>query len=436
MSVEERLRGATRARADLVRDIRPLELPDELPARGGRFRLPRGGHRSRRWLSWGAPLAAAAVVALVATLLVVLRQAPETGPVSPASPSTSPFAAAIPRYYVALAGAGGAPARMKAVVGDDQTGRTVAQLIPSASQNFYGVTGAADDRTFVVTNYTAATEQTTWYLLRLNPGAAQPTQLTELPIKPVAAHVAGLALSPDGRELAVMWRSATTQVNAVTYLAVYSMATGAALHTWITRGDNYNAIAGGANGEGLSWVGGERSIDFRWTVANSGANGGFTNTVRRIDVAAAGADLLASSRVAVKLPPTTTPVKSAFSEPCDTSITAANGTVVCGTTTYSAVSYKEVCSTLPPSFVTYSGTTGKQTGVLYRYHGQCLAAGVMPVWADPTASHVIAFLLRSVKGVKVSATDDFGLVTAGHFTLLPKLVVGLGDAADAGGLAF
>ena len=36
MSTEERLRDAARARADLVRDIRPLELPEQRPARGGR----------------------------------------------------------------------------------------------------------------------------------------------------------------------------------------------------------------------------------------------------------------------------------------------------------------------------------------------------------------------------------------------------------------
>ena len=164
---------------------------------------------------------------------------------------------------MALADAFGANSQLKAVVGDDQTGRTVAVLNPSASQNFYGVTAAADDRTFVVMNYAAATQQTTWYLLRIAPGTARPTQLTKLPIKPVVAHVAGLALSPDGRELAVMWRTATTQTNAVTYLAVYSMASGAALHTWITKGDNVNAIAGGGNGEGLAWVNGDQSVDFR-----------------------------------------------------------------------------------------------------------------------------------------------------------------------------
>ena len=79
--------------------------------------------------------------------------------------------------------------------------------------------------------------------------------MLKLPIKPLVAHVAGLALSPDGRELAVLWRTATTQTNAVTYLAVYSVTSGAALHTWITRGDNSSAIT--TEGDDL-WIWCER----------------------------------------------------------------------------------------------------------------------------------------------------------------------------------
>jgi hypothetical protein len=427
VSIEDRVRAATRARTALVRDIRPLEFPDELPA---------PARRARRWLTWGAPIGAAALVTALALVLVMLRQAdgPQPGSVTPASGASA--AASIPRYYVALAQTDSTGSQLKAVVGDDRTGRTVAVLSPSLSQNFYGVTGAADDRTFVVMNYTGTTKQTTWYLLRLTPGAARPTQLTKLPIKPLVAHVAGLALSPDGRELAVMWRTATTQTNAVTYLAVYSMSSGAVLHTWITKGDNINAIGGGANGEALFWVDGDRSIDFRWVVMTGGAHPSSTYMVRRIDVTAPGSDLLAGSRVAVKLPPTAMPTKTTFSEPCGTSVTARDGTVVCGTVSFSDVSFQEVCSTVRPAFVTYSGTTGKRLKVLYTYHGQCLEAQSMPVWTDPTASHVIAFLLLSEKGVKTSATDKFGLIADGHFTPLPKLVVGDGDAIDQGGLAF
>lgn len=46
-----RVRTATRARAGLVRNTRPLELPDELPDRA---QLPDQGPRrlARRWSGW------------------------------------------------------------------------------------------------------------------------------------------------------------------------------------------------------------------------------------------------------------------------------------------------------------------------------------------------------------------------------------------------
>jgi hypothetical protein len=437
MSTEDRVRAATRARADLVTQVRPLELPDQLPARARRSRRARPARDSRHWLTWGAPIAAAALVTAVALLLVLLRQAPEPQP-APAPASSA--ATAIPRYYVALA-YGSEGAGMKAVVGDIQTGRTVAVLNPTAAQNFYGVTGAADDRTFVVMNYTNSTQLTTWYLLRLTPGTAHPTQLSKLPIQPVAAHVNGLALSPDGQQLAVMWRTATTQANAVSYLAVYSVSSGAALHTWTTKGDNLNVGAGGGNGEDLTWVNGDRSLDFRWQVTTGGTGGvprNWTDTIRTIDVAAPGGDLLASSRVVVRLPlsVTTDKTKTRYSAPCASEVTASDGTVVCGTDSFSDVSFEEVCSTVPPSFVTYSGTTGKRLKILYQWHGQCLSAESIPVWTDPGGRHVIAFLLLSEKGIKTSLTDKFGLIADGQFTPLPKLAVGQGADVNHGGLAF
>ena len=68
MSVEDRLRTATRARANLVSDIRPLELPAR-----ERVRRPRASG-TRRWVTWAAPVTAAAVVVALAVTLVSLRQ--------------------------------------------------------------------------------------------------------------------------------------------------------------------------------------------------------------------------------------------------------------------------------------------------------------------------------------------------------------------------
>ena len=68
MSIEDRVRAATRAGATLVRDIGPMIAEPEQV----RFRR-RPARPLRRWLSWGIPLAAAAAVVLLALSLVTAR---------------------------------------------------------------------------------------------------------------------------------------------------------------------------------------------------------------------------------------------------------------------------------------------------------------------------------------------------------------------------
>jgi len=69
VSIEDRVRAATRARADLVTRHRPLDLP------AGSHAGARRGQHARRWLGWGTPFAAAALVVALAVVLVVVRQA-------------------------------------------------------------------------------------------------------------------------------------------------------------------------------------------------------------------------------------------------------------------------------------------------------------------------------------------------------------------------
>ena len=432
MSVEDRLRAAARARTDVVTSVRPLELPAESPARV-RTR------RTSRWYSWGAPVAAAALVTALALTLVLLRQAADPRP-GPSAPASGPSAvAAIPRYYVELAYTGSTSAQMKAIVGDVFTGRRLAVLNPTASQNFYGVTAAADDRTFVVMNYHGATQETTWYLLRLAPGAAHPARMAKLPIKPVVAHISGLALSPDGRELAVMYRTASTATNAVTTLAVYSMSSGAALGTWRTPGPQNGLIGGDGNGAGLSWVNGDRSVDFRWQIpprrSQSGTITPGKGTLRALDVTAGGHDLMADSRLVMQFPASTTNKQTrTWTVPCANALAARDGTVVCGPAGGSSASGVE--ATVPLSFVSLSGATAKPIRVLYTYQGKVLNANFEVLWTDPSGSRIITLLLLALKGEKVSASDKFGVVGGGRFTPLPALIVPSGAVDNPGGIAF
>ncbi len=99
---EDLIRSTTHAIASTVREVPALRLeeaPDELryPARAPR----RGRGRPRGWLSWGAPLTAAAVVVVLAIALVIVRDMPNGSKV-PANPATSAGPGGVPRYYVAL----------------------------------------------------------------------------------------------------------------------------------------------------------------------------------------------------------------------------------------------------------------------------------------------------------------------------------------------
>ena len=95
MSIEDRVRAATRAGATLVRDIGPLAAPDPV-------RLRRGpAPAARQWRSWGIPLAAAAAVVLVALSLVAVRQFGASAPSATTGPATT-VPATVPRYYVSL----------------------------------------------------------------------------------------------------------------------------------------------------------------------------------------------------------------------------------------------------------------------------------------------------------------------------------------------
>jgi hypothetical protein len=429
MSIEDRVRAATRARTALVRDIRPLELPDERPAHA---------RRARRWLSWGAPIAAAALVTAVALVLVMLRQAggPQSGAAAPA------VSASVPRYYAVLDHLGGAPAAgpasstpLQVVVADDRTGHPLAVIPPSPGQTFSGVTGAADDRTFVLSSYQAAERETTWYLLRIAPGAAHPAKLTKLPIEPLLGQPTGLALSADGRELAVMFRTGTTASNARTQLSIYSLSSGAALGAWRTDADG-GLIAGSANVDGLSWVNGDRSVTFRWATSVRGVSNSGEQTVRTLDVTAAGHDLMADSRLVLQVP-FSVARGGFFTDPCATSLVARSGrTVICSTIGAKAPS--AACPDAPPWFVSYSTATGKPLQVLYRYQDPCVNGQALLLWTDPSGSHVIGLIfLAQGNG---SSPTLFGLFAAGRLTPLPDLVVSpryLQLAADLlGGIAF
>jgi hypothetical protein len=409
MTVEDRVRTATRARADLVTDIRPLELPADRPHRVPFAPTP------RHWVGWLAPVAAAAVVIVLAVTLVSTRHSAGPPPVPATSPTVSPAIAAIektvPEYYAELAGPNAV------TIGDDRTGAVVATVSPPGNVTFVGVTAAADDRTFVLDTQADGDGTHAWYLLRVDPGASNPTQLTPLPIPtlPGADQIDGLALSPDARELAVFFQPygsfSTEGADKVLSggphgpftLRTYSLATGQALRTWTTPANRGEAlsISGSAlpdNEVNLTWTADGRTLGFLFSPFTMPAY------ERTLNVTGPGADLIADSRPVLAL--------ADALQNCGVMLTSDGTTTICGVNSYAPGGG---CTAPKAGFARYPVSTGKLAGFLYRDQGLCATAEAWVIWARSAAS---AIGVLAIEGRGNTPTLTVGVLTPGKFTPL------------------
>lgn len=231
------------------------------------------------------------------------------------------------------------------MVGDDQTGRTIATYPLGKGQELRsaGVSGAGDDRTFVVSGAVSALTRSpdgsvvlpppNWYLVRVSPGATGPVRVTRLAVNfKAGGEVREIALSADGTELAVVSGDSKSTV-----LGVYSVATGQLRHSWSAPLDSVPLDTPAVNRSpvsDLSWVG-DGTVGFAVTVTP-----GVREEVRTLDIGAAGHSLLADSRVVwsqyVPAPPRGSNPAHAL-QACGTPFLTGNGqAVVCAMSSYSA----------------------------------------------------------------------------------------------------
>ena len=202
------------------------------------------------------------------------------------------------------------------------------------------MTGAADDRTFVI-DATPATEPTqpnhvpqpahTWYLLRIAPGTQHPAELTKLPIALPAnsAGVVGLALSPDAGTLAVLSQpgqggpagDSAQGAGGPFTLRTFSLATGKPLRTWTApEGKISTTVPGGSDNEaGLTWTADGQTLAFMFPPA------AWPDYERTLNVTGKGTSLLTDSRPVLAIP---NPGKQ---DNCLSLLLASDGrTMVCG----------------------------------------------------------------------------------------------------------
>ncbi len=440
MSVEDRLRIATRARADLVSDIRPLDLPAREPAR---LRRAPG---SRRWMAWAAPAAAAALVVALAMTLVSVRQARNESPVPAAQPGASAISAAdtLPEFYAALNspfGRGPTPV----VVGKTGARAAMATVRPPKGQSFVGVTGAADDRTFVVAAeaypalkgaYSGA--PVAWYLLRV-PAAGQAARLTKLAIpgQPGGTQVSGIALAPDGSELAILFqRGVWAGRSGPLTLSVYSVFTGRALRTWTQQVNGARIGFGWYSGQyantSITWQDG-RTLAFDegvYSPPSAHPNPAFAQLdpsfsdvkIRTLSLSSPGGSLLAASKV----------VFTSRDSSCDTlQLTLDGKSVFCGT---SAGSADRKSSAYDPKIFEYTVATGKSR-LVYRRAGVYNYGVANVLWLNADGSHLVGAVFDATemgRGAETGYVDD-GPISKG---ILKPVIFPVNGPRSAGGIAF
>jgi hypothetical protein len=437
MTVEDRLRGFTRAIDTAMQPIRPLNLsPASEPARP-RARRPGGERRMPGWL---VPLTAAVTIAAVAAGTVVIRDISHATPQTaqpwvitlrpgPAGSGSATDPEALPEYFAALAhpqsgmpgphgGLSTTPLPDPVVIGQTRTGRVQATITPPDGDSFIGVTGAGDNRTFVLDAVPRPANPFTqggphrWYLLKITSGITTTALLTRLPIPAVPAsdQVGGIALSRDGAKLAILSQAgsdapATGQLSVL----VYATATGALLHGWTAtdRSHGLYAYSSGSqpvNNHNLSWAADGNHLAFMY---GNYRNADSSLSLRMLDLTRPGSHLLTDSRTILRVTAAATR-KPAIR--CGTlGITADGRTAVCGASlprvaptgiildAYVRPAVWTGCAA--PSDLNYPGiaeislASHTLTKVLYQVKPACIGDGTSTIlWASPSGASVLSYV--------------------------------------------
>ncbi len=327
-----------------------------------------------------------------------------------------------------------------AIVGDSRTGKVLATVKTPAHSGFAGVTGAADDRTFVI-DATSATEPTkpnhgTPAHAHVVPaphraGTQHPAELTKLPIAlpDSSAGVVGLALSPDAGTLAVLSEPGQGSpaggsgqgTGGPFTLRTFSLVTGKPLRTWTAPAGKISiTVPGGSDNEaGLTWTADGRTLAFMFPPS------AWPGYERTLNVTGKGTSLLADSQSVLAIP---SPGKQ---DNCLSLLLASDGrTIVCGTETTGT----HGCSQQEPQFSLYSAATGKLTRVLYRYQGTCFSGEADVAWAGAGGTAIGVIAAERIVGTRATTDWEVGVLAAGKFT--PLHVPMPTDYYDPGQLAF
>src|ERR1700733_14266993 len=240
--------------------------------------------------------AAAAVIAVITAgaLVAGLTAAQTPAAHQPAVSGSAP--ASLPRFYVTTSSSPGGRG-IQAVVRASASGQvTGTVLVPSALPVEWAdsggtfVTAAADDRSFIIGVQGGQAPTKPGLDLRLFrfaiSAAGKPGHLTKLAADPVRDQTTeGIALSPDGKLLAVSLMDDDSPADPVAAIQVIDLATGA-IRTWTAPAHSVY-IPGPP-----SWADGSRVIAFTWLRSTQSGLMSAPRGIRLLDTAAPGDNLV------------------------------------------------------------------------------------------------------------------------------------------------
>lgn len=277
--LEDKLRDEFRQLAALAQPdtVRPLREP---------------GSRRRGRAAWLLPPIAATAAVVVIAIAVALFGPGRTATPVPAASALVRSGAMPPMYMVAYQSYldGGHKIATYAAVHSSATGRTLARVTLPTLESQGGVpgpsiTGAANDRTFVVIESGQTSVHDVVWLFRLQVSATgRAIQVSKLPVHvPPSVAVDDVALSPDGSklEMTTQWGCGHNRCQ-YTGIRVVNLVSDA-VTIWSTRSN-------GAPFNG-SWVG-DDAVAFEWQPDVSAQAAGY----RVLPLSGTPADLLTASR--------------------------------------------------------------------------------------------------------------------------------------------
>ena len=303
--IENHLRDALREVADDIpaTAVPPLQLPGGLPRHGDAGRAP--GHRRILSARWLAPVgAAAAVLAIAAGVTAV---AGLTRGDSGTQPAASAAVRAVPPYYLALTGTR-SPGQDHRHLGifATATGALIASAaVPRPYSTFAGVSAAVQDRTFAVAAEAFAGRRLSavkFFLVRFNP-VSRAIRLVALamPPMPAAAVLDGMALSSHASKLAAAFELSGAATRLTEEVRVLDLSTGAT-RTWTS---SQGTVASGRYDlRSLSWADNGVILALNWSGCRRSDRAAAVpaiSGVRLLNTRKPGSDLVAASRLAVRL---------------------------------------------------------------------------------------------------------------------------------------